>query len=278
MKTYHWNEKSPAGEAFFVKHARISGPYPFLQHTHDYPELILVENGYPKHLVNGQTVHTSPGSLLFIRPNDYHEFVTPNEGYIRSCVGFPEDILSFLKDRYFCLESRFFWARSEVPFHFRLDEKTFSLVKKLIKRLSNEPRKLLRIDRFLLDLFVEHLLPSSPAPSSTLCPDWLTRALDALQYPSRAAAGTKAFFEAAGRNPKHVARVLKQYKGTTPTEAVNNARLVHAKNDLELTNKSILEITYECGFDSPSYFHNLFQRTFGMTPRQYRFHQRKISG
>jgi len=47
-------------------------------------------------------------------------------------------------------------------------------------------------------------------------------------------------------------------------------RMRYAKHQLQVSNKSILEILLDCGFRDSSYFSWLFRREFGISPREYR--------
>lgn len=61
--------------------------------------------------------------------------------------------------------------------------------------------------------------------------------------------------------------------GTTLREEIRRMRLRLATDLLSNTDKTVLEIAYECGFNSPSHFGARFHETFGTTPRAYRMEQ-----
>lgn len=58
--------------------------------------------------------------------------------------------------------------------------------------------------------------------------------------------------------------------GMPPMEYVISIRLRHASQQLIKTKKKILDIAEDCGFPSISNFIRLFQKTYGLTPSQYR--------
>ena len=47
-------------------------------------------------------------------------------------------------------------------------------------------------------------------------------------------------------------------------------RLERALELIENSDKSISEIASDCGFSSPNYFKDVFRRTYGVSPREYR--------
>ncbi len=58
--------------------------------------------------------------------------------------------------------------------------------------------------------------------------------------------------------------------GITASNYLNRLRLEKAQRLLKETQKSIGTIADECGFDDTPYFCNIFKKTFGVTPLQYR--------
>ena len=47
-------------------------------------------------------------------------------------------------------------------------------------------------------------------------------------------------------------------------------RIKHAKEFLRNTNKSVVDIAYECGFDDSNYFSTAFKKSEDMSPLEYR--------
>ena len=76
--------------------------------------------------------------------------------------------------------------------------------------------------------------------------------------------------ETAGMSEGHFCRVFKQYTLKTPVQFVNGVRLTHAADQLTNTNKRVLDIAMDCGFNSVSYFIEVFRESFGITPSKYR--------
>jgi AraC-like DNA-binding protein len=68
----------------------------------------------------------------------------------------------------------------------------------------------------------------------------------------------------------HFARVFKKETGKAPMEYVHELRMERAKKLLLAGDKSVTEISLECGFNSPSYLSACFQKQYQMTPSEYR--------
>lgn len=56
----------------------------------------------------------------------------------------------------------------------------------------------------------------------------------------------------------------------TFSQYIVHARLQKAKDLLSNTTMSIMDIALECGFNSQSYFSNVFKKQEGLTPKEYR--------
>jgi AraC-like DNA-binding protein len=81
------------------------------------------------------------------------------------------------------------------------------------------------------------------------------------------------FAEQIGLKPRDISAILKMHYQSNFFEFINRYRVEEAKRLLaspELKDKTILEIIYKSGFNSPSAFHRFFKRMVGITPTEYR--------
>lgn len=75
----------------------------------------------------------------------------------------------------------------------------------------------------------------------------------------------------------HFTRIFTSIVGVTPVAFVNRERLQKAVYLLVETNKTILEISNQCGFESVSTFNALFKKHYSKTPSDVRNNLRKNS-
>ncbi|GEM45412.1 helix-turn-helix domain-containing protein [Deinococcus cellulosilyticus] len=68
----------------------------------------------------------------------------------------------------------------------------------------------------------------------------------------------------------HFCRAFKHIFHCTPNAYLTHRRLERAKWLLKHTSLSVLEVTLDVGFESPTTFSTVFKKRFGMTPTQYR--------
>lgn len=71
-------------------------------------------------------------------------------------------------------------------------------------------------------------------------------------------------------NKSYLVRYFRQKTGVTPIRYLNRMRLRNARILLRHREYSVAEISYRCGFESPSYFIRLFREAYAETPDVYR--------
>jgi AraC-like DNA-binding protein len=70
--------------------------------------------------------------------------------------------------------------------------------------------------------------------------------------------------------PKYLTKVIKAVTGRKALELINEMTLLHIKSLLKSTNLTVLQISEDLNFSSPSFFGRFFKKYTGMTPVQYR--------
>jgi AraC family transcriptional regulator len=73
-----------------------------------------------------------------------------------------------------------------------------------------------------------------------------------------------------GMSQFHFSHLFKQSLGTSPHQYLLQQRIERAKQLLKQTDRSIIEIALECGFNSHSHLSKQFRQLTGMTPKSYR--------
>ncbi|WP_138754445.1 helix-turn-helix domain-containing protein [Paenibacillus sinopodophylli] len=68
----------------------------------------------------------------------------------------------------------------------------------------------------------------------------------------------------------YLSRVYKQQTLAAIVDVINTVRLERAKEYLENTDYSVVDIAVKSGYTSSSYFHRMFKKSFGVTPSDYR--------
>jgi len=71
-------------------------------------------------------------------------------------------------------------------------------------------------------------------------------------------------------HPYYLGEIIKKETGKSLHQFLIYYRLNMAKSLLKTTEYPIAEITWKCGFNSPSHLAKLFYKNFGITPKEYR--------
>jgi AraC family cel operon transcriptional repressor len=250
---------------------RQATPY----HDHDFAEVFWIDSGRGVHRINDANVALETGSLILMRPKDAHgiEPTGPEELRLTN-IAFPRGTLDFLGQRYFA--GQYFWQAGKFPFMRRIEPARLRRLNRWADELSESPRKIFYIERFLLNVLGE-LRDEASEVAPEGAPDWLARACRMIREREQFAGGVERFLALCGRSREHVARTVRQVLGTTPTGYVNRIRMAYARRQLEMGDREILEIALDCGLGNLSHFYRLFHEHAGTTPRAYRLaHRRPI--
>jgi AraC family transcriptional regulator len=81
-----------------------------------------------------------------------------------------------------------------------------------------------------------------------------------------------ALAQQIGFSPYHFARLFRQTTGESPHQFVLSQRIEHAQSLLRETGQPLAQIALTSGFANQSHLTQVFKRTLGLTPADYRAH------
>jgi AraC family cel operon transcriptional repressor len=245
-------------------------------HTHqDFYELFYVLSGRGQHRLSVGTHALNAGDLVLVRPTDWHDLAgLPPAGLEWINIAVPVATWRGLLDMAGVVSADDL-NRDRLP-------TLVSVAGADARRLESSFREALaryhlvadRIDlmRFIVEVLA--VLRAKPGDGSLL-PGWLTRACTAMGSEDNLKGGVRRLGELAGVSAGHLCRTIRAHYGMTPTSFVADLRLRHAEMLLATTSASLTEISYRCGFSSPSYFSKSFHTSRGMSPRDFRHRARE---
>jgi len=274
MNILHWEHV--AGKAAFHAARDAKTPArPLPYHGHDFAEIFWVDAGQGIHRINGSSVPLRPGSLVLMRPGDYHGITPTNREDLKlTNIAFPAETLTYLQPRYYQSSAWPFVSTSKLPIMRQIEPFQRHRFNQWADELSQSPRERLYLDRFLLNILAELNRKAADTPLGA-APVWLAQACRAIQSPEHFAGGVEAFLRLCGRSREHVARTVRRHFHKTPTDYVNDIRIAYARRQLEMSDQNILDIALDCGIGNLSHFYTLFNARAAMTPRRYRLSHRK---
>ncbi|WP_188195284.1 helix-turn-helix transcriptional regulator [Nonomuraea sp. SYSU D8015] len=242
-------------------------------HTHaDFHELVFVTVGAGTQVVWGggwgvgeAEMPLRAGDMVLVRPHDRHEFA----GSMRFVnIAFPSERWHAFADLA-GLAGTADWDRRDLPLtaHAALDGPVAAEFARVLGAYSGVPRVL---DLVRLWTAVVPALERADGTAVDRRPGWLVSACVAMSREENLREGLPRLLELAAVSSGHLARSMRRHYGCTPVAFVVRRRLEHAALLLTTTTEDIGRIAQRCGFSGQSYFGRLFQRKYGMAPRDYR--------
>ena len=98
----------------------------------------------------------------------------------------------------------------------------------------------------------------------------LTRALKYIEENYRSECTTAELAAACYISESRLYHLFSEELGITPVKYRNELRVLHATEALKTTEKTLEEISAECGFNSVTYFRETFKKYTDLTPTEYK--------
>ena len=255
------------------------GAWTYPPHRHvDCCDLTYVYRGELNQQVNGTSVTLGAGAVALVRPGDAHwprgrQVVLYNLNFRPQTLRAAGDYLG-LSDR---IDSMF---GSPEPPVFVVPPPARTRVLLELQRLlfgQHEPNAAIAFRGFLAR-WLSELTGPVDAPTRSAMPTWMAELLRIIETDVERPVTVADLVRLSGRSGAHIARSFRQHLDTTPSSAINDARIRRAALLLAHTNRSILDIAYGLGFTNASYFYRLFHSIHGATPRRYRVAHAPLRG
>ena len=260
---------------------------PFPKHTHDYVEVIYMCKGETVHIVNDTQLTLKEGALLFLNQSATHEVFTAGAGDIAvNFIILPDFFavpLSMIGGEYTPLRKFLVDCLCEQNtgvgyLHFDVSQVVpiQNLLENLLWMLIHDTQTKLNVCQTTTALLLMELM----SHTETLLNDEResTVMFQVQQYVETHYANS-GFAELAKKlryEPSWLSREIKRRTGKTYTQLVQEKRLSQAAFLLRNTQRNVSEISIAVGYDNISYFHRIFEKVYGKSPRHYRLQERSL--
>ena len=253
----------------------------FPEHRHDYIEVVYMCQGTTTHIVNGAEIVLSEGELLFLGQSATQEILPAGEEDIAvNLIVLPQFFdraLTMLGDE-------------QSPLHkFMVDTLTGeSATGYLYFQVSD----VLPVQN-LMENLLWMLLHDSPNRRNINQTTMGVLFLHLLDYTERLVYEDDSDDEAVVQVLKYIedhysdgslsecaellhydfywlSREIKKQTGKNYTDLVQEKRMAQASFLLRTSKMNVADIAFSVGYENVSYFHRLFGKTFGMSPKKYR--------
>jgi AraC family transcriptional regulator, dual regulator of chb operon len=241
------------------------------EHTHDFVELFLVEEGVGVHCWNGRDLPLRRGALVFVRPEDVHSYRSGSRARLTFVnLAFPADwwrgflgLMSPPAD----LESQ---IAGDPPGHVQLappeTQSCAQALHDLMERGVAEPALLPSV---VAQLTGRLLQPTTRWMAAPGVPDWLVQVLRDFADPELVAKPIAFWQKRAGVSPEHLARTCRRHLGAPPTVLLNRARVELVQTRLRQGEDKIAALALDAGFQNLGFFYRCFRRFAGCTPKEW---------
>jgi AraC-like DNA-binding protein len=256
--------------------------YPF--HYHPECEIIYVEKSYGVRLMGNHIGNFSDGDLMFISPNLPHVWRNDKAFYCDRkdlyvdvyVIQFRENVFSsgfFDLPEFSHIKKLFTQGQQGVKIVGKNHKKISELVKKVYNSLGIE-----RISNFLLTLDAiastdDLVLLSGLGYANTVNntdAERITKVVNYLMENFTSDINIDQIANLVNLNKSSFCRYFKNRINKTCTQFLNEIRIAHACKMLVNSNKPILNISYDTGYNNISHFNRQFKLITGRTAGEYR--------
>lgn len=251
-------------------------------HWHEEFELLYVCEGCGTAHINSRCIEFEKGDIFFINSGALHSFfAAASEPFVFCALDFGRELLesSFRDD----IQREFIEKQQsgELIFndHFKCGSEIWEKIYPPLEEIRALCRENLPANKMLIKsdlLRIWHFLCSSSVRAAAqkkssnekiaLIKNIMQYIKDNLQLNLSVMELSRHFHMSEG----YLCRFFKAEVGMTAVEYINYCRIATACSMLAETDKSISEISSDCGYNNISYFNRTFRRRMGCSPREYR--------
>ena len=255
----------------------------FPKHTHNYIEVIYMCSGSTRHIVNGEEVILRQGELLFLNQKVTQEIYPAGENDIAvNFIILPEFFDYGLKMmeteenllRDFIIDCLRGENGTNGYLHFKVADilPVQNLVENLIWTIMpRQPNKrsINQVTMGLLFLQLMNCMDKLETDEGSGRQKLIITVLSYIESHYRDGELSE-LAESLHYDVYWLSKEIKKRTGKTYTELLQAKRLGQAAYLLGTTSMSVMEVALAVGYDNISYFHRIFQKKYGCTPRAYR--------
>lgn len=243
----------------------------YTAHGHSFYEIFCVTSGTATHWCNNLSSSIKKGSLIFIRPEDFHQYKDNSDDFsFYNLV-----ISSETAEKIFSLYDKDLITTNllnrERPPEINLSEiQTDRLAEKFLRDIETIDLKVRSLYNVEILTSILPLFIAKDIYKKDRYPLWFQELIELIEEDKNYTKGIEHLYSMATRSREHVSRNFKKYFNKTPTEYINNKKLLYSANLLRQTNIEIIDIGEMAGFNSHSHFYHQFKKKFNTSPKLYR--------
>lgn len=260
----------------------LSFKYDVQWHWHEDFEVIVILAGIATVTAGSETITLKEGEGIFINSGVLHSVYAYNNAHfiLRSLVFHPHllaSIDSVIYQKYLepviknkCIES--IYLKNDITWHKEVLQNilsAWSLYKEAKKGYEVFIRN--ELSEMLLNISLnQNITENKVNPKILRQSERIKKMLEYIQVHFQEEINLHVLSELIYASESEVLRSFRDTINTTPIQYLSQYRIQKASEMLKTTNLSSTEIAYECGFQSASYFIEVFKKIEKCTPLEYR--------
>lgn len=246
-------------------------------HRHSFYQVLYVESGAGKHIIDFETYPVKGDTLYCMAPGQVHTWLF--ESSIKGClINFNETFFSsFLLNSRYLSDFPFFSGNSKYGvYHLASDVREavmpyFEILLKEQGENSLYKNDVMRMTLLQLFLYISRRFALQFKPDSNATNYNIFRNFEKLVEQNYLRLKLpKDYAELLFITPNHLNALCKQVAGKSAGEMIRDRVLLEAKRNLVNCNESISQIAYKLNFEDNSYFTKFFKKYAVVTPEEFR--------
>lgn len=239
-------------------------------HWHEFYEIEYVVNGTAVETINGVSYPVGPGTLTFLSPVDFHSYQNTSSDprlYVYKVIFQDVFLPKSLRNDMYAYKGKKITTVQDPSFR--------NFFKQLYKEYTGDgyAKDIFMMNGIInLAIMVMRALRQNRDPEAIGNVDH-SPIQDAIIYVRthfRENISAEAVAKTVHLSPNYFSEYFKKQTGEKFSVFVFRLRVEYAANLLRVSDISVKEIAYESGFNSASYFSNVFKEYYGMSPEQFR--------
>ena len=252
--------------------AKYGGDWHSVPHTHNHAELFYIVGGKGQFLIEDQLYAVNTNHLVIINPNVTHTEVSLNAQpleYIVLGIDGVELSISENSNGQFCILD-----------HFESMDIT-SCLRNILREMELKQPGYEDICQAFMEILIIRLMRSTglsvPAePQNSVGNHQCATVRRYIDHHFKEPLTLDQLAEEAHMNKFYLSHAFKQEYGVSPINYMISRRLEESKYLLAETDLSMSQIAQLLGFSSLSYFSQVFRKTQGLSPMEYRQDNKRI--
>ncbi|MBQ8719486.1 MAG: helix-turn-helix domain-containing protein [Clostridia bacterium] len=241
-----------------VRYQLVDYKYNYSSHIHEFAELVVAIRGELTVTVDGKKEALAPGNAALILPFQVHSFSSKEKNELAIFVFSTSIIPDFFGSNAGKVGTRATFTPSPVT-SFIFNERI-----RCAERLS-----LYETTGFFYFMVRDYTAQVEMIESGKVS-NIAERVMKHVQEHLSEKISLTSMAQDLGYSPKYLSNCVNKLFGMSISDLVSSLRTEAAKTRLRTSEKSGLEICFECGFGSERSFHRQFKKMTGMSPRAYR--------